>query len=121
MLRITHVEQTPFHTLAHRTSGPKGIPLRNHLPFHRAYATELPSGMDAVVFASDLQDREDGDPNRLMGVPASETLENLAQPDFIPQPKGAFLCGDLYDDPDCYKRGGTGAVIDGVVVVLRGD
>lgn len=110
MLRITHVEQTPFYTLAHRTSGPKGAPLRNHLPFHRAYATGLPDEVEALVFASDLQGREDGGDNRLMGVPVAESVADLAERGVIPQPQAVFLCGDLYDYPDCHKRGGTGPV-----------
>jgi len=112
MLRITHVEQTPFYTLAHRTSGPRGGPLRNRLPFHRAYATGLPEGVAGVVFASDLQGREDGGANRLMGVPVAEALADLAKRGVIPQPQAVFLCGDLYDYPDCHKRGGTGPVGD---------
>lgn len=112
MLRITHVEQAPFHTMAHRTSGPKGTPLRNHLPFHRAYATGLPDEVTALVFASDLQGREDGGANRLMGVPVAEALADLVERGVLPQPDAVLLCGDLYDYPECHKRGGTGPVAE---------
>ena len=66
MLRITRAEQTPFHTLPHRTSGLKGGPIRNWLPFYRAYAIGLPVGMEAIVLTSDLQRRENGGQNRLL-------------------------------------------------------
>lgn len=110
MLRVVDVEHEPFQTLAHRTSGPSGKPLRNHLPFHRAWATGLPDGVDTLIFASDLQGREDGSANRLMGVAVAEALLALVAEGKIPQPQAAFLCGDLYDYHDCHKRGGTGPV-----------
>ena len=110
MVTIVRVEQAPFHELPHRTSGPSGKPLRHRLPFHRAWATGLPDGVDALIVTSDLQGREDGGANRLMGVPVAETLMALVGEGTIPQPQAAFLCGDLYDYPDCHKRGGTGPV-----------
>lgn len=112
MVSIIRVEQAPFHELPHRTSGPSGKPLRNRLPFHRAWATGLPDGLDALIFTSDLQGREGGGANRLMGVPVAEALTALVAKGTIPQPQAAFLCGDLYDYPDCHKRGGTGPVDD---------
>ena len=110
MLRITRAEQTPFHTLPHRTSGPKGGPIRNWLPFHRAYATGLPVGMEAIVLTSDLQGRENGGQNRLLGEPVAETLSALSKKNIIPPLDAVMLCGDLFDYPDCHKRGGTGPV-----------
>jgi len=110
MPRITHIESEPCYELPHRTSGPKGSPLRNYLPFHRAYASGLPSHVNAVVFTSDLQGREDGGRNRLLGAPVAEALVALSQQGAIPAPDAVFLCGDLYDYPDCRKRGGTGPV-----------
>jgi len=110
MLRITRVEDEPFFLLPHKTSGPKGKVRRNHLPFYHAYATGLPDTVDALVFTSDLQGREAGRQNRLLGVPVAEALNTMIRNQEIPQPGGVCLCGDLYDYPDCHKLGGTGTV-----------
>ena len=110
MLRITRVEDEPFFLLPHRTSGPKGKIRHNRLPFYRAYATGLPDIVDELVFTSDLQGRETGRQNRLLGVPVAEALSAMIEKQEIPQPAGVFLCGDLYDYPDCHKLGGTGPV-----------
>lgn len=113
MIRITRIDPEPFYTLPHRTSGPTaGKPIRNHLPFYHGYATGLPSGAQAIVLASDLQGREDGGENRLLGVPVAEALTALVKKGLIPHPDVVLLCGDLYDYPDCHKRGGTGEVSD---------
>lgn len=112
MLRITEIAPDPFFTLPHRTSGPSGAPLRNHLPFHLAYASGLPRHVKSIVLTSDLQGREDGGRNRLLGVPVAEALMALSEKGVIPVPDAIFVCGDLYDYPDCRKRGGTGPVDD---------
>ena len=119
MLRITRVEERPLHTRLYRTSGPSGTPLRNRLPLHRAWASGLPDGVDALVFTSDLQGREEGSANRLMGVSVAESLAVLVEQGAIPQPQMIFLCGDLYDYPDCHKRGGTGPVDEVYVAFSR--
>jgi len=112
MLRITWIEDEPFYSLPHRTSGPKGKVRRHRLPFYRAYASGLPESVEALVFTSDLQGREAGGQNRLLGVPVAEALSNLIQKQAIPVPAAVCLCGDLYDYPDCHKLGGTGPVDD---------
>lgn len=113
MVRIVRVDDASFYTLPHRTSGPvPGKPLRHFLPFYRAYADGLPAEFRAVVLASDLQGREDGDKGRLLGVPVAEAVQGLAERGVIPYPNAVLLCGDLYDYPDCHKRGGTGEVSD---------
>lgn len=40
----------------------------------------------------------------------AEALVALSRDGVIPAPDAVFLCGDLYDYPDCHKRGGTGPV-----------
>src|SRR5690554_1333593 len=110
MPSITRIDPEPFFTLPHRTSGPAGAPLHNRLPFYRAYATGLPSHAKSLVLTSDLQGREAGGQNRLLGVPVAEALSALSREGVIPAPDAVFLCGDLYDYPDCHKRGGTGPV-----------
>ena len=110
MLRITRIDPEPFFSLPHRTSGPAGAPLHNRLPFYRAYATGLPDHVKGIVLTSDLQGREAGGQNRLLGVSVAEALVGLSREGLIPAPDAVFLCGDLYDYPDCHKRGGTGPV-----------
>ena len=47
-----------------------------------------------------------------MGVAVAENLAALVTEKSIPAPQAVLLCGDLYDYPDCHKRGGTGPVDD---------
>ena len=110
MPSITRIDPEPFFSLPHRTSGPAGAPLHNRLPFYRAYATSLPSHVKSLVLTSDLQGREAGGQNWLLGVPVAEALLALSREGVIPAPDAVFLCGDLYDYPECRKRGGTGPV-----------
>jgi len=110
MPSITRIDPEPFFSLPHRTSGPAGAPLHNRLPFYRAYATGLPSHVKSLVLTSDLQGREAGGQNWLLGVPVAEALLALSRESVIPAPDAVFLCGDLYDYPECRKRGGTGPV-----------
>jgi len=49
MVTIVRVEQTPFHELPHRTSGPSGNPLCHRLAFHRAWPTGLPDGTEGLL------------------------------------------------------------------------
>jgi|TARA_R110000851_G_scaffold95521_1_gene207502 hypothetical protein len=86
------------------------VRLCNRLPFYRAYATGLPDHVKGIVLTSDLQGREAGGQNRLLGVSVAEALVGLSREGLIPAPDAVFLCGDLYDYPDCHKRGGTGPV-----------
>jgi len=119
MLRITKIEPEPFHTLGYRTAGPKGKPIHVQLPFHRAEAEGLPSSVQALVLTSDLQGRETGPQNRLLGCALADELVALHNKGIIPRPNLIALCGDLYEYPDCHKRGGTGPV-DEVFFALGG-
>jgi len=119
MLRITKIEPEPFHTLGYRTAGPKGKPIHVQLPFHRAEAEGLPSSVQALVLTSDLQGRETGSQNRLLGCALADELVVLHNKGIIPRPNLIALCGDLYEYPDCHKRGGTGPV-DEVFFALGG-
>ena len=110
MLRITRIESEPFHTLSYRTAGPKGKSIRAHLPFYRAEADGLPSSVKALVLTSDLQGRETGPQNQLLGYALADELVALHNKGIIPRPNLIALCGDLYEYPDCHKRGGTGPV-----------
>lgn len=109
LIVITHAEAQPFYELPYRTSGTRH-PERRHLPFFRAFATGIPHGVQSLVFTSDLQGRELGGANRLLGEVVADTIRGLVKNGKIPSPDAIFACGDLYDYPDCHKRGGTGPV-----------
>jgi len=74
------------------------------------YVDALPDGVSAIAVTSDLQGREDGKQNRLLGEVVSEELRLLADVGDIPRVNGVLLAGDLYDYPDCHKLGGSGDV-----------
>lgn len=106
---IASVETTPFHELPYRTSGARQ-PQRCRLPFHRAFAKGIPPGIRSLVFTSDLQGREIGGTNRLLGEVVADELNTLVETGKAPRPAVIFVCGDLFDYPDCHKRGGSGPV-----------
>ncbi|AMQ90500.1 MULTISPECIES: metallophosphoesterase family protein [Marinobacter] len=108
-LVITGIETTPFHELPYRTSGARQ-PQRCRLSFHRAFANGIPPGIRSLVFVSDLQGREIGGANRLLGEVVADELNTLVETGQTPRPDAIFVCGDRYDYPDCHKRGGSGPV-----------
>ena len=70
----------------------------------------MPDGIEAIVATSDLQGRETGGQNRLLGERISEELEELVSKGVVPPVGAVLLAGDLYDYPDCHKLGGSGDV-----------
>lgn len=119
MLRISRIQTEPFYALPYLTAGLKGKPMRTQLPFFWAEAEGLPSGINALVLTSDLQGREVGPKNRLLGCALADALDSLQIDGIIPKPDVTVVCGDLFERPDCHKRGGTGP-IDDVFFALGG-
>lgn len=109
-MRLTQLEPTPFHELRFRTAGKRGQIERRTLPFFRAFSETLEPKTGAIVITSDLQGREAGVDNRLLGEAVAEELQLLVQCDEIPEVGLILLAGDLYEYPDCHKRGGSGDV-----------
>jgi len=109
-MKISHIEETPFYEIAHLSSGRRGTVRHCRLPFYKVYVDRLPEGVSAIAVTSDLQGREDGEANRLLGEAVSEELRLLADVGDIPHVNGVLLGGDLYDYPDCHKLGGSGDV-----------
>ena len=68
----------------------------------------LPEGVTSMVVPSDLQGREDGQCNRLIGEQVVDELIVLQEQGLISYVDLVILAGDLYDYPDCRKRGGSG-------------
>ena len=112
-MKIKSIDYEPFHNIRYKTSGfnPKGEGVRtNFLPFFKVTVEQLPEGVDAIVATSDLQGREMGKANRLLGEYVVDELVRLSGEGVIPTIDAAFLTGDLYDHPDCRKLGGSGDV-----------
>jgi len=109
-MKISHIEAEPFYEIAHLSSGRRGRVRHCRLPFYKVYVDALPDGVSAIAVTSDLQGREDGEANRLLGEVVSEELRLLADVGEIPRVNGVLLAGDLYDYPDCHKLGGSGDV-----------
>jgi len=94
----------------YRSSGTGGAIRIVQLPFYKAKVDMLPNGVECIVATSDLQGREIGEENRLVGEAVAEELKLLAEIDEIPAIASILLAGDLYDYPDLRKVGGTGDV-----------
>jgi len=112
-MKIKSIDYEPFHNIRYKTSGfnPKGEGVKtNFLPFFKVIVDRLPDGVDAIVATSDLQGREIGKANRLLGEHVVEELVRLSNEGVIPEIGAALLAGDLYDHPDCRKLGGSGDV-----------
>lgn len=109
MLQVTQIREWP-HQLAFLTSGQSNRPQTNHLPFYRATVEGLSPEDGAVVLISDLQGREQGSGNRLLGDVVAEELELFQSVGELGRIRLIVIAGDLYDYPDLRKRGGTGPV-----------
>jgi 3',5'-cyclic-AMP phosphodiesterase len=97
------------HVVSYRTSGTEQPAVRT-LEFSVVrYVPETPLAM-CFVATADLQGRERGPENRLLGEFVAEELAALTESSTIPRPSFCCLCGDFYDYPDLHKRGGTGDV-----------
>jgi len=111
-MKILNIEAQPFYEIAYKSSGRKGKVQHCRLPFYKVFVDALPDGVSAIAVTSDLQGRESGGKNRLLGEQVSEELKLLADVGDIPHVNGVVLAGYLYDYPDCHKLGGSGDVTD---------
>ena len=109
-MNILKIEDNPFHEVNFKSSGPRGAVRYRVLPFYKVKVEKLPKGVTSIVATSDLQGREAGDENRLLGEAVAEELMILQELGEIPKIELVILAGDLYDYPDCRKKGGTGDV-----------
>ncbi len=107
---ILDIEQQPFYEIAYKSSGARGQVRQCLLPFQRVFVDQLPDGVSSIAVTSDLQGREQGDRNRLLGEIVSEELSLLSELGDISAVSGVLLAGDLYDYPECHKLGGSGDV-----------
>ncbi|MGK0234508.1 MAG: Icc protein [Psychroserpens sp.] len=110
-MKIIKIEDKPFYELVYRTTGDKGQESFVTLPFYKVKVDVMPQGMNSFIATSDLQGRElNKESNRLVGEAVVEELALLQELNEIPSIDLILLAGDLYDDPELGKRGGSGIV-----------
>jgi len=121
-MKISRISETPFHTIAYEvvTAGAKRI-VPATLPLLDAVVDHLPTGVEAIVVAADLQGREPrwqaasspaATEPRLLGELLADELEVLSEIDALPalDKVGVILAGDMFAKPDLSGRGGKGDV-----------
>jgi len=111
-MRILYIEDKPFHEIQFITAAPKGKIRKCTLPFFRVFVDALPDRMTSFAATSDLQGRDPGQKNRLLGEVVAEELSVLYEMVQVPKIDLVLLAGDLYEYPDCHKLGDTGDVTD---------
>lgn len=102
-------EPTLVHEIAYRSSGstaPRELTLEIHTVRYRYGRGPAPT----FLATADLQGRESGEGNRLLGELAAEEIIALQELGELPAFDLCILCGDFYDYPDFRKLGGTGDV-----------
>lgn len=119
MIRILHIESTPFHTIPYQYPEQGGKVASTSLPIFRALGVGLTAGIESLLVVSDLQGREPEwnkpiEDRRLLGELLAEEIQILGEMGEIPSPEtmGVILAGDLYVSQDLGKRGGKGNVCD---------
>jgi len=83
-VKILSCKSQPFYEMAYISSGRRGTVRHCRLPFYKVYVDALPDGVSAIAVTSDLQGREGGKKNRLLGEVVSEELRLLADVGDIP-------------------------------------
>ena len=114
-MRVTYLEDRPFHVISYLNAARGGGTVSERLPFLRGKASGLPLGIDALIVASDLQGVAPVKPrrqNELLGIRLVQELEDLSRSQKIPELDrvGVVLTGDLYSAPGGDVRGASGDV-----------
>ena len=107
-----------IHEIRYRSSGSQG-PRQLTLPIftvcYRAEGLVNP----AFIAMADLQGRECGAANRLLGEYVADEVAVLQEIGELPAFELCLLCGDFYDYPDLRKLGGTGDVTTAINALSR--
>jgi len=113
-MQIESIEKKPFHEIAYENVNSNRQVVVVSLPVVRARVDDLPSALDAIVVASDLQGLTlvsgAEDERRLLGELLAEELAVLSELGELPplDRTGVVLAGDLFARLD--RRGGHGDV-----------
>lgn len=103
------LETRLVHEVFYRSSGGngrRGLTLPVLACRYRSHLDVRPT----FLATADLQGRETGPANRLLGEHVAEEIMALQQRGELPELDLCLLCGDFYDYPDLHKLGGTGDV-----------
>lgn len=108
-IMITVTEPETIHTLRYLSSG-SDKPERRLLEISLVHYSWEKKTAPCFLITADLQGREQGKQNRLLGEQVAEEVALLQELGQLPSLDFCLLCGDFYDYPDCHKRGGTSDV-----------
>lgn len=104
-MKILNVEKNNFDSLKFKTSGPKNKTIYNkEILFYKGDVEMESENIKTILITSDLQGRELGDKNRLIGEVVAEKVSSFCKVDI------SILAGDFYDDINCKKRSAFGDV-----------
>ncbi len=107
-----------IHEIAYRSSGasaPRDLTLEVCTVRYRSDRGHSPT----FLATADLQGRETGKHNRLLGELVADELIALQELGELPAFDMCVLCGDFYDYPDHRKLGGTGDVTTALNALSR--
>lgn len=112
MLTLGQIQSYPLEQVAYKTIGKRGQTIEQYIPLYHGEIVGLPSTIDALVIASDLQGvilNENTQDSVLLGTVLPEYIQLLLEveyPHLSLERTGVLLCGDLYTD--LKKRGASG-------------
>ena len=115
-MRVTSIQNTPFHSFPHQMAAGQGRTATHPINLYRGVVDSLPTALDALVIASDLQGvaplMANGGAAALVGEVLAEQLVMLASRNEIPplSKLGVVLAGDLFSAPAANQRGASGDV-----------
>ena len=115
-MRVLSIDSQPLLRIRYLNARKGGGVRSEVLPILRGRVDRLPSGLDALLVASDLQgvvsSWAKGGETHLLGEELADVVAGLGLEGVVPLPgqTGVILAGDLYAAPGGDKRGATGDV-----------
>jgi Icc protein len=113
-MRVQSISSEPVHYIQYLHAGTKGRIETAQLPISRGVIEKLPTSLDAIVCAGDLQGISTSQPGqepKLLGeFLADELFVLLETLDISPSRTGIILSGDLFSSPQADRRGASGDV-----------
>jgi 3',5'-cyclic-AMP phosphodiesterase len=114
-MHIIELLEKPIHRIQFLNAAKGGGVESQALPILKGLIDALPTGVEALLIASDVQGVVKNwqlGANRLLGIELAEVYRNLSAQNLVPDPAvtGVILAGDLYASPAGDKRGASGDV-----------